>query len=432
MNILGLFDGMSCGQIALERLNIKVDNYYASEIDKYPIAVTQHHYPNTVQLGNVTKYAEWDLPKIDLILAGFSCQPYSIAGKRKGTADDRGGPMVDAMLGAIEKFQPAKFMLENVKGLLSIEKGSVFKNILVRLNNIGYAIDWKIINSALVSAQNRERIYIVGEKISKNDSFLKDGITMFDSKIKQPEDKGIVLKDIIENGVADKRMMTKNKSFCLTARYNGAVAWNSITKKQRTMIGCIQVGEANLNGYDSQKRVCSDKGKSPCLTSMKGGNLEPKIAMGAFRGRYDENQKIKQKLEVRKDNKSNTPTTVQKDNIVVEQKFSEGTSSLDRFIKNTKNEDEKANCLTAIMHKGMESNGCTNIVQNNYWRKLLPVECEKLQTVDNNWTLVPWQKRMMSNSRRYSMLGNGWTIDVVAHILKTLININKKTSENYK
>jgi len=413
MNVIGLFDGFSGGQIALERLNIKVDNYYASEVDKYPMAVTQYHYPNTVQLGDIAKYAEWDLPKIDLILAGFSCQPYSIAGKRKGTVDDRGGPMVDAMLGAIERFQPTNFMLENVKGLLSIEKGNVFKNILVRLNNIGYAIDWKLINSALVSAQNRERIYIVGEKISEEKSFLKDGIIMFDSKIEQPKDKGVVLKDIIESGIAcdivakyGKKLCKPDikKGSCLMARDN-----KGFGNQAQTGVRCIQVGTANLKGHDSVKRVYSKEGKSPCLTTMKGGNREPKIAIGVFRGRYDESQKIKQKLEIRKDNK------------IVNRCILAGVVSKEGYENTNRIYSSEGKHPTLRAHSGGATQGRAITEDDLTWRKLSVLECERLQTVDDNWTHVPWQKRMMSNSRKYSMLGNGWTIDVVVHILKTII-----------
>ena len=115
MNILSLFDGMSCGQLALNRANIKYDKYFASEIDKYAIKVTQANYPNTIQLGDITKWEEWDLPKIDLILSGFPCQPYSLAGKRKGLADSRSGTILDAMFSLIKKTQPEKQPLKLIE-----------------------------------------------------------------------------------------------------------------------------------------------------------------------------------------------------------------------------------------------------------------------------------------------------------------------------
>lgn len=122
MVVLSLFDGISCGQIALNRTGIKVDKYYASEIDKYAIQVTQKNYPNTIQLGSITDWQSWDIEKPDIIMGGFLCQPYSIAGKRKGLEDKRGGDILDALFCVIEKYKPENLFLENVKGLLSIDK----------------------------------------------------------------------------------------------------------------------------------------------------------------------------------------------------------------------------------------------------------------------------------------------------------------------
>lgn len=167
MVVLSCFDGMSCGQIALERAGIKVDKYYASEIDKHAIKVTMANYPNTIQLGSITEWKNWNIEQPDMIMAGFPCQPYSVAGKRKGLSDKRGGDIIDAMFSVIEKYKPDTVLMENVKGLLSIDNGNTFKYILKTLNDIGYAVDWFTINSALVSAQNRERVYIVSKRLDK-------------------------------------------------------------------------------------------------------------------------------------------------------------------------------------------------------------------------------------------------------------------------
>lgn len=167
MIVLSLFDGMSCGRIAIERAGIRVDKYYASEIDKYAEKISASNYPDIIRLGDITKWREWNIETPDIILAGFPCQPYSVAGKRKGLEDKRGGNIVDCMIGIIEKYQPENFLLENVPGLLSIDNGNTFKTILSELNRSGFAVDWIIINSALVSAQNRERLYIIGKRLDK-------------------------------------------------------------------------------------------------------------------------------------------------------------------------------------------------------------------------------------------------------------------------
>lgn len=183
--VASMFDGMSCGQIAFERAGIKVDKYYASEIDKYAIQVTMANYPDTVQLGSITEWQSWNIEKPDIILAGFPCQPYSIAGKRKGLDDKRGGDIVDCMFNVIEKYKSEYVLMENVKGLLSIDNGNTFRNILKKLNDIGYAVDWFIINSALVSAQNRERVYIFSKLLEKCNHY-KISINSDNKKNNQP------------------------------------------------------------------------------------------------------------------------------------------------------------------------------------------------------------------------------------------------------
>lgn len=166
MNVLSLFDGISCGQQALKELGVPIENYYASEIDKHAIAITQHNFPNTIQLGDITKWREWDIDwaSIDLVQGGFPCQSYSQAGKRKGLEDSR-GDLIHQVFDILKYSQVPQFMLENVKGLLSHDKGKTFEYILNELNKCGYAVDWVLINSAKVSAQNRDRVYIIGKRL---------------------------------------------------------------------------------------------------------------------------------------------------------------------------------------------------------------------------------------------------------------------------
>lgn len=163
MKVLSLFDGMSCTQIALNRAGIEYSSYHASEIDKYAIKVTQQNYPNTTQLGDVTQVKGGDY---DLIVGGFPCQSYSIAGKRNGI-NSKNGNLIYEVFRIVEAIQPELVLLENVKGLVTIDKGDTFKFILSELNRIGYAVDFININSSLVSAQNRERVYIIAKRLDK-------------------------------------------------------------------------------------------------------------------------------------------------------------------------------------------------------------------------------------------------------------------------
>ena len=367
INVLSLFDGMSCGQIALDQLDIKVDNYYASEIDKWAMQVAKKNYPNTKHLGDVTELKGSDLPKIDLLMGGSPCQGFSFAGKQLNFDDPRSALFFE-FVRLLEETKPKYFLLENVR--MKQEYQDVISEHL--------GVKPIMINSALVSAQNRVRLYWTNIP-----------------NIEQPEDKGIVLKDILEdfyeNPVIDQLPRGANK---------GGITASSLKKGKTPSLTpsswqhnnhlcelkefnpdseCHHVATAtDINGHDCIKRVYADSGKSPTLNACTGGNREPKVLCGAWRGRYIKDGKrqdhkgsvagkTEQRLEIRQDGKTNTLTTVQKDNVVV--------------------------------------------VPPTY-RKLTPLECERLQTVPDDYT------EGVSNTQRYKMLGNGWTVDVIKHIFK--------------
>jgi len=173
MNVLSLFDGMSCGQLALNRLGIEYDTYYASEIDKYAIKVTQANFPNTIQVGDVTQVTADDFgdEKIDLILAGSPCQGFSKAGKQLNFDDPR-SKLFFEFIRLVKELQPKYFLLENV----NMKKES--RDIITKYTGVE-PID---INSSLLSAQNRRRLYWTNIP-----------------NVTQPEDKGIVLKALFSN-----------------------------------------------------------------------------------------------------------------------------------------------------------------------------------------------------------------------------------------
>ena len=171
MNVLSLFDGMSCGQIALDQLGIKVDNYFAAEIDKWAIQVTKKNYPNTIHLGDVTQIKGEDLPQIDLLMGGSPCQGFSFAGKQLNFDDPRSALFFE-FVRLLKETKPKYFLLENVR--MKQEYQDVISEHL--------GVKPIMINSSLVSAQNRVRLYWTNIP-----------------NITQPEDKGIVLKDILED-----------------------------------------------------------------------------------------------------------------------------------------------------------------------------------------------------------------------------------------
>lgn len=194
MKVLSIFNGMSCGNIALNKLGIYPDIYYSSEIDVHAIKVTQVNFPDTVQLGDVTKWKDWDIDfsKIDLLLAGSPCQGFSFAGKQLAFDDPRSALFFVFMdiLNHIKTLNPdVKYLLENVR-----MKGE-HELVISRLLDINPLE----INSALVSAQNRQRLYWcnIGTKVNGLFGEVVPGIP-------QPKDLGIVLRDILEDEVDEK------------------------------------------------------------------------------------------------------------------------------------------------------------------------------------------------------------------------------------
>ena len=185
MQVLSLFDGMSCGQIALQKAGVKVDQYYASEIDKYAIKVAKANYPDMIHLGDVTQVMSKYLPKIDLLIGGSPCQGFSFAGKQLNFEDPRSRLFFE-YIHLLNKLKPKYFLLENVR--MKQESQDIITRYM--------GVDPVMINSSTVSAQNRKRLYWTN--------------IPFDV----PKDKNILLKDILEDGVTDR-----DKSHCLDANY---------------------------------------------------------------------------------------------------------------------------------------------------------------------------------------------------------------------
>ncbi len=288
MNVLSLFDGMSCGRIALDRAGIKVNKYYASELDKYAIKVTQANWPETIQLGDVTKWQEWDIDwsNIDLLIGGSPCQGFSFAGKQLAFDDPRSKLFfvyVD-ILNHIKSVNPnVKFMLENVK----------MKKEFLNVISEKLGVDPVFINSALVSAQNRQRYYWAN--------------WYFEA----PEDKGVKIDSILQSKIDSFRVSEKQLS--------------------RLDLSNVKNGGA---------RVCF---QSP------GQNIQ------------------------------------------------------------------KSECLQARDYKGISGRQYFTVaMKEGELCKLTPIECERLQTVPDNYT------NHVSNTQRYKMLGNGWTVGVISHIFKSM------------
>lgn len=267
MNVLSLFDGISCGQLALQRAGIKINNYYASEIDKYAIQITQKNFPNTIQLGDINNWQQWALPQIDLLIGGSPCQGFSFAGKGLNFEDPR-SKLFFKYIDIRNHYKPTYFLLENVK----------MKKEYQYIINEYLDIEPIEINSVLVSAQNRKRLYwtnIPG--------------------IEQPKDKYVYLKDILEMNVSDKYILS-DKSMSRIKRRN----W-SLPRVEPEKTDCILIknnsGQLSIDSGTTLIRCVAMRGRNPENPTSRKSGLP-----------------TEQHLEPRNDGKTNCLTTVQKDN----------------------------------------------------------------------------------------------------------------------
>lgn len=384
MKVLSLFDGMSCGMVALERAGIPVEKYYSSEIDKYAMQVSAKNYPDIIQLGDCTKidFTQY-AGEVDLVIGGSPCQGFSFAGKQLNFDDPR-SKLFFEFVRAVREIKPKYFLLENVK--MKKEYQDVISEQL--------GVKPIEINSALVSAQNRRRLYWTNIPINS-----------------MPEDKHIMLKDIVHE-VADvnNKFIMNLKNVEHVMRPFGSKAPDITGKdKSNTITAAMGMGGGNvpymfdwLNKYivpfdktlqilekevekgkvgyfrkDSQaNRVYFIHDKAVCLCGDAGGGA-------AKMGQYLFGCITPDRVEKRQN----------------EQRFNDG---------------QKFYTLTAQDKHGVLIEG--------YIRKLTPIECERLQTMPDNYTAG------VSDSQRYKMLGNGWTCDVIAHIFKGLKLTNASTA----
>jgi DNA (cytosine-5)-methyltransferase 1 len=413
LNVLSLFDGMSCGQQALERAGIEVDNYFASEIDKYAMQVTMANYPDTKQLGSVVNVNGADLPKIDLLIGGSPCQSFSFAGKRKGMATKCETEILTLnhylelkadgyefegqsylfweFMRLLNECKPKYFLLENV------EMGVKWEKVLSK----AIGVNGIHINSALVSAQNRKRIYWTNIGMQPGGLF-GDLVSI----IQKPKDKGILLKNVLEPQVDDK--------YFLSDKMVDYLSLNSVNQLQKGNGFSFKPTDGNKKSFavtnPSKCRIDDNYIKIAGLTEVRTQEAKQ------IRKETGTNPKRAKELILRTDGKIGAILTSQTpDNLVsintnaVEIVAMRGRLNKDGIIiqQLEHRDDYKTNCITSVQKDNL-------VVNTSKIRRLTPLECERLQTVKDNYT------NHVSDSQRYKMLGNGWTVDVIAHIFSYL------------
>lgn len=374
MRVLSLFDGMSCGQIALRELGVNVEKYYASEVDKFAIAQTALNFPDTIELGNVENWREWNIDwgKIDLLIGGSPCQGFSFAGKQLAFDDPRSRLffVYVNILNHLRKYNPRiKFLLENVV----MKKEHI--NVITECLGI-YPV---MVNSALVSAQSRKRLYWSNIQ-TRTEGLFGDVYT----DIPQPIDRGLVIKDILDKEVDEKYYLRKEVVATLLEHKKNekdkghgfgfnprrmTEKMNTLSVGGRGMCDLVEVGiyqrpRGENNGGIHLK-------KAPTLTSFSydQNNVVLQPLGGVFRTHYN----------------------------------GRGFRPFSR---------DEFGTLTARAREDGSGQLCAAL--QGRIRRLTPTECARLQTIPE------WYKWACSDSQAYKMLGNGWTVEVIKHIFSFL------------
>ncbi len=380
LTVLSLFDGMSCGAIALREAGISVKQYFASEIDRQAIRQTQHNFPDTIQLGNVTDVKATDLPSIDLLIGGSPCQGFSFAGKQLNFSDPRSKLFFEyvRILREIQAYNPdVKFLLENVRML------SEYENIIS--SHLG--IFPVAINSALVSAQNRYRLYWTNIRIKSVPDLF--GSTLH-TDIPQPEDRGIYLRDILDSDV-DSRFYLKPDEIdkLVRQREYGVQEQGNISDENILDLWFDPSDDSAFARHDFE-RIDPNK-----VSSRNPFYPAPDIARVPI-------QAI-QKNHLIRDCCNESSSTLVIPGSVVKPQFGGGFRPI---------VSGKASCLVASSSKFAAMlivNGDDMVI-----RYLTPAECCRIQTIPE------WYEWNCSEPQIYRLLGNGWTVDVISHIFRYL------------
>ena len=380
LTVLSLFDGMSCGAIALREAGIKVKQYFASEIDKTAILQATHNFPDTIQLGSVVNLSAANLPKIDLLIGGSPCQGFSFAGKQMNFKDPRSVLFFEyvRILNEIRAYNPdVKFLLENVR------MRAEYENVIS--SHLG--LQPVAINSSLVSAQNRLRLYWTNILTAATPHLFVE--TVF-TAIPQPKDKGIYLRDVLDD-VADTRYFLSRKDI---EKLEKQIAYESENQKSLSEERFMEL----FRDIDFCETFASTPAFCFCPENwISNHTIRPSPEIERFPVSAIQNGKAIRGCS------SKTNSTVIISGAIVSPQFGGGFRPI---------LSGKAPCLLAT-----SSNSAACLIINGddmVLRRLTPKECCRLQTIPD------WYEWVCSEPQIYKMLGNGWTVDVISHILQFL------------
>lgn len=401
MKVLSLFDGMTCGMLAMQKAGINIDRYVAFEIDKYAVQTSSHNFPMIEHRGDVFQADFSEFSGFDFLVGGSPCTYWSIAQKnnRETEASGMGWELFCQYVRALKEAQPMYFIYENNKSMAKAIRESITET---------FGFEPICINSTLVSAQNRQRLYWVGKR-------NEDG-TYSKVNVEQPEDRGVLLRDVLYGAVA-----WQNKAYCITAtEYKGSNPQQTLTKHRRTMVAepCgIGYRGRMENGKWVKRYESNGEEKANAITTAQTDSMvaEP-IRVGALPRPNGELSTSQAFWVYSVDGKSV--------NLTAGGGGAGGKTGLyaipvafdsDIPTKAVSVADGKTYPVYEVKDGYITIKGKRYAIKlaDGYYiiRKLTVRECMRLQTVPE------WYEFPVSDTQAYKMLGNGWTVDVISHLI---------------
>ena len=420
MKVLSLFDGMACGMIAMQLAGVDVESYDAYEIDKYAIKTAQHNFPMIKEHGDVFEADFTQYDGVDFLIGGSPCTYWSIAQtkNRETVASGMGWELFSQYVRALHEAKPKYFIYENNKSMSKDIRSSIDK---------AFGFEAVLINSALVSAQNRQRLYWVGRR-------NEDG-TYSKVNVEQPTDRGILLRDILADGI-----VWQEKSYTITTRCCGAIPEDTLKRHRHTMaaepVACRCRGRVDASGNGYAKYECREDGKANTLdTNTVNGAMvaEPVECKTIINSIPEIAEKFGYVPEMF--NAYNRAEITDKAPTLSTGSMATSSCAVNRFedvcgyatlcewgesgnpTKAVSAADGKTYTLYEVKDGQITIKGKQYPIKlkDGYYiiRKLTVSECKRLQTVPE------WYEFPVSNSQAYKMLGNGWTCEVIAHLIRS-------------
>ena len=421
MKYFSMFSGIGGFELGLANSTLDFECVGFSEVDIYAKAIYTNWFPNHRDWGDATKIKAEELPEFDFLVAGFPCQAFSIAGERKGFDDTR-GTLFFEIARILKEKRPKYFLLENVKGLLSHDGGNTFTRMLRILSELGYYVEWEIINSKLFVPQNRERLYLKGylgeecgrEIFCQQRSCRETSDRIDDREMRWSPTSTRVSKFVDKDGVSltlTGEGQNSGRNQLISVNEGKAMAQRIYDSEGISKALCGEGGgqgaKTGLYKVGNQEVYATEVDEDKICTSTKDGDsfaVSTKIRSTDFK-RMKENYVIEKPLKLRTNTNKGYDEAYPDDGVRL---CHPSTST----ARGRVHKDEVGSLST--------SNDWGTVDKDFRIRRLTPVECERLQSFPDNYSKYGADGELISDTQRYKCLGNAVTVDVITHIVECM------------